>query len=101
MNVALAARAGLEIKFKIRKASGSFLNVAQRSLGQRSATEIRVQDHAGGIDDRAQRMAERLPKMVFEGAAQSVQGKPQARSRPAVRWRFLPADATAQRGRRR
>jgi hypothetical protein len=45
----------------------------KRSGSQRGASEISVEDHAGGVDERQQRVTKRLAKLAFDGCRQAVE----------------------------
>ena len=53
-----AAGARLEIELEIRVAAGNLRDPLERGGGERSAAEVRVGDHAGGVDHAAQAGAE-------------------------------------------
>ena len=50
MHIPLATCAGRKIKLQIGVTAGGLADVLDRSVSQRSAAKIGVQDHAGGID---------------------------------------------------
>ena len=53
--VAMAARAALEIVFEVGVPACDAGHVCDGSLGQRSASQVRVDDHASRVDDFHQR----------------------------------------------
>ena len=73
MNVALAALAGFEIEFEIGVGESGFADVIKRGVGERSASEIRVQDDAGRVDDWPQRIAQRLAKLALDRGGETGQ----------------------------
>ena len=66
VDVALTTLAGCEIELQIGIAGSGLANVIQGVLRQRSASEIGVQDHAGGVDHRTQRVTQRLPQAPLD-----------------------------------
>ena len=52
--LARAARSGREVVLQVR-VSGRLPHVLERSLGEWRPTQVRVHDHAGGVEDAAQR----------------------------------------------
>ena len=71
VDVALAAGSGSEIEFEIGVGSGNVANVVDGRSGQRSAAEIGVQDHAGGVDDGTKRVSESAAQFVVDGSGKS------------------------------
>ena len=71
VDVALTASSGSEIEFEVGVGSGSITNVIDGRSGQRSAAEIGVKDHAGGIDDGTKRIAESASQFVIDGSGKS------------------------------
>jgi hypothetical protein len=49
--------------------------VVDRGLGQRCATKIRVQDDAGGIDKRVERVSEGAAEFAFDGIGKAGQSE--------------------------
>ena len=90
VDVALAAGASFDIELEIGKPSGSFADVRKCGFGERSAAKICVQDDAGRIDHRKQRMSERLTKVLFDGGGEPVQGKSQCGLIQQSRRDFFP-----------
>ena len=43
----------------------------QRGCRQRGAPQIGVQDDSGGVDDRTQRVSQRLPNLALDGVRDS------------------------------
>ena len=60
VDVALAARAGFEVVLEIRILRGGAAEFFDGGFGERRATEIGVQDDAGGVDDGLERLREDL-----------------------------------------
>jgi hypothetical protein len=71
VDVALAASSGREIEFEIGVGRCSVTNVIDGRSGQRSAAEIGVKDHAGGIDDWTERISESASEFVIDGSGKS------------------------------
>ena len=72
VNVTLAALASREIEFQVRVALRNFGSMFQRSWLSGSASEVGVQDDAGRVDDRAQRVSERLLQLLLYPAWQVI-----------------------------
>ena len=49
-----AAAAGGHVVLQVRVAARDLAHAVERSLGERRAPEVRVHDHAGGVDDPSQ-----------------------------------------------
>ena len=77
MNVALPAFARCQIEFEIGIRARRGADVIERSDSQRGAPEISVQDYAGGVDERQQRVTERLAKLTFDDCKQAAERKVQ------------------------
>ena len=69
VDIPLASFAGVDVEFQVGKASGGFADVRQRGFSQRSSAKIRVQDDAGRVDHRPQRMPERPAKRLLDGVS--------------------------------
>src|SRR5271157_103885 len=73
MDVALPAFPGREIEFEIGIGAGRGSDAIERRGGQRRASEIGVQDHARGVDERQQRITERLAELSFDRRGQAAE----------------------------
>ena len=93
MDVALPAFARRKIVFEIGVGASRCADVIERSRSERRAPKIRVQDHAGGVDERQQRVTERVPELAFDRRRQA--GKRQVeRFVVQCNAQFNPADLT-------
>src|SRR5438309_10333685 len=72
MNIALSAFPRLEIEFEIRITARRRANMIEGLASQRRASEIGVQNYAGGINDRQQRVAQRLSELAFNCRRQAA-----------------------------
>ena len=75
VHVALAALPGFDIELQIRISRGSVANVFQSGSCQRGASQVGVEDDAGRIDDRTQRVAQRLPDLARDRVRDSREGE--------------------------
>ena len=75
MHVALAAFASGEIEFEVGVCRRGSADVVERGGCERGASQVRVKNDAGGVDDRTQRVAERLPKLAFDGIGKTRKGE--------------------------
>src|SRR5260370_14505383 len=66
MDVALPAFARYKIEFEIGICARRCAHVIERSGSQRRAPEIRVKDHAGGVDEPQQRVTQRLAELTID-----------------------------------
>ena len=73
MDVALPALAGCEVEFEIGIGARRGADVIERTRSQRRASEIGVQDHAGGVDERPQRVTQRLAELAFDCCGQAAE----------------------------
>ena len=76
VDVALAARAGFEIVFKIGVLRGGAAEFFDDGFGERRAAKIGVKDDAGGVDDRLKRSGEDL----LDGVGDLVLREPRGRA---------------------
>ena len=65
MDVALATLSALDIKLEIGISSSSLANSFQHGCSQGRASQIGVQNHSGGVDDRAQRKSQREVNLLL------------------------------------
>ena len=72
----------------------------QRGSRQRGASQVGVEDHAGRIDDRTQRVTQRLANLACDCVRDSGEGEING-GRVQSRGRNLGAQAAVRRGRRR
>jgi hypothetical protein len=77
MNVALPALARCQIEFEIGISARRGADVIERSSSQRGASKIGVQDYAGGVDERQQRVTKRLAELTFDRCGQAPERKVQ------------------------
>jgi hypothetical protein len=96
MNVALPALASFNIEFEIGISTGRGADVIERCGGERRASEIRVEDHAGGIYERQQRVTQRLAKWSSTATEQTAQREAPAIFRPIAWWQFPGEGARAR-----
>ena len=75
MDVALAAVSGLDIELEIRISGSGISNMLQCGGRERRASQVGVQDHAGGVDDRTQRVSQRLPNLALDCIRDSREGE--------------------------
>ena len=75
MDVTLPAFSRCEIEFKIGVGASRCPDMIERNRSQRRASEIRVQDHTGGIDERQQRITQRLAELTFDRCRQPSKRK--------------------------
>src|SRR5208282_1313785 len=73
MHVAFSALASCQIEFEIGIGARSGTYMVERGGSQRRATEVRVQDHSRGIDERQQGVTQRLAKLAFHGCSQPAE----------------------------
>src|SRR5690242_19719033 len=59
VNVALPSLAGVEIEFQVGIYGSGLADMIERLSGERRASQVRMQYHTGGIDDRFERMRQR------------------------------------------
>ena len=88
VRIAFAAFAGRQIKFQVGVALRDFGNMLQRFLAQRRASEIGVQDDAGRIDHRPQRIRESVAELAFDLRAAHFRWPPQSAPHRASRRRL-------------
>jgi hypothetical protein len=71
MNVAFAPFSALYVEFQVRVGESSLSDVIQGGSGDGCASKIGVQDNSRGIDDRLQRVTQRLAKLARDGIGNS------------------------------
>ena len=72
MNVALTALAGSEIEFQVGVAARDLSDMFEGAVAERSASEIGVQDDAGGVDDGTQGVGQPSLQALFDSARQLI-----------------------------
>jgi hypothetical protein len=77
MDVALAALSGRQIELEIGIGARRGAQMIKRLNCQRSASEIGVQDYPGGIDQRPQRIGERVAELALDYGREIADGKGQ------------------------
>jgi len=71
--LARPARSFGQVVLEVRVAAADFEHALECAVGQRSAAEVRVHDHAGGVHDAAQGRRTRRRELRFE-AGREVAG---------------------------
>ncbi len=66
VDITLATSASANVKLKIGITGGGLANVLDRRLAQRSAAQVGVQNHASGVDYRAQRITQCLAELICD-----------------------------------
>jgi hypothetical protein len=95
MDVALPALAGGEVEFEISIGARRGAEVIERTRSQRRASEIGVQDHAGGVDERPQRVTQRLAELAFDCRGQAAEREIQRFLAYLGAWDLTVSDSTA------
>src|ERR1700676_5273623 len=90
MHVPLATSADTEIKFEIAVTRSRLADVFTSGIAQRSTSEVGMQDHAGGIDYRPQRIAHGMAKLLFDRGRQARKRKLQSALVEQSECNFLP-----------
>ena len=75
VDVALAPVSRFYIELEVGVAGGGIANVFQRGFRERGTSQVGVQDDTGRIDDRTQRVSQRLPNLALDCAYDSGKGE--------------------------
>jgi hypothetical protein len=75
VDIALAAFAGRDLELKIRISCGSRADVLDSGGRERGASQIGMEDYAGCVDHRPQRVPKRLAQLALHSTGQAGQGQ--------------------------
>src|SRR5271166_5513843 len=75
MDVALPALSRRQIKFEIGINAGRGADLIQGVSSKWSASQVGVQNHTGGVDQRQQRVTHRLPQLTFDSREEAAKGE--------------------------